>query len=135
MPTEIICSIVSVFGAVISAFISWIVSRSTANKEIKKLKLMWKREDVLTSDEDFSDMAATVARCTAAISDGYEFDISEVAAKVAAVRSRESGTLANLLDSLYGAVLIKNTCRMYEMLTKVIEEKRHQKSRQHRTGA
>ena len=134
MPVEIICTIVSVCGTVLSALIAWFVSRSIASKEIERLKLSWEREDVVTSDDDFADLAAQVALFSSSYLDGYEPDTRQVRSKIAAVMSRESGSLAESLDSLYSAVQTKNPKLIDSELAHVIEEKRKRKCTQHRSG-
>src|SRR5699024_2941080 len=59
--TEIICTIVTAGGVVLSSLISFFVARSTANREIRRMKLTWDREDAVTADKEFSSMSAAVA--------------------------------------------------------------------------
>ena len=61
MNTEIICTIVTAGGVVLSSLISFFVARSTANREIRRMKLTWDREDAVTADKEFSSMSAAVA--------------------------------------------------------------------------
>lgn len=124
MPTEVISALIAAGGAVLSAFVAWFVSRAAANKEIDKLKLTWAREDVITSDEDFSTMCAAVSRYIH--SQRYR-DKSAAAALVAAVRSKESGVLAEKLDKLNRALLDNNSLSIDSCLTEVIDEKRKAK--------
>ena len=131
MPLEMICTLITVCGTVVSASIAWFVSRSTANKEIERLKLFWEREDVVSSDDDFVEMASKVASYISGVRDGYSLGIQDVASIVAAVRSKESGALATLLDELYSAVTSKNLYAIDSALTRVIEEKRKRKTAQH----
>lgn len=122
--TELICALVTVGGTVISAIIAWIVSHLTANKEIEKMKLSWEREDLVSSDDEFADMAAAVARYVA---EDYESHRTKAMEKVASIRSKESGNIAELLDLLYNAITKRQPSQANDCLAKVIEQKRETK--------
>lgn len=107
-----------------SAVISWFISRTTANKEIEKLRLTWEREDIVSSDEDFAEMSAAVAEF---VSNGYHRARESAMAKAAAIRSKESGEMADALDRLYRALANHNIYETDEALSRVIKEKRKAK--------
>ena len=123
----IVCAIITTFGTILSALIAWAVSRSTAKRELKKMRLMWEREDIVSSDDDFAQMAESVARY---IHRNRSSDGVDAAGKVNALRAKESGTLANALDLLYFALDDSKHCidpdfeKIQQCLSKVIEEKR-----------
>lgn len=124
MTTEVVCALIATVGAITSAVISWFVSRYSANKEVEKMKLLWKREDVISSDEEFAEMSSAVARCLQSSSKRHRIDAM---AKVAAIRSKELGEMAARLDSLYNALNSDSDLNINEELTKVIDEKRNAK--------
>jgi acyl-CoA synthetase (AMP-forming)/AMP-acid ligase II len=127
MSPETICAIIATFGTVISAVIAWFVSRSTANKEIDKMRLSWEREDVVSSEDEFAEMASAVTLYT---STGYPRNAHAAAAKVSSVRAKETGVLAASLDELYLSIIGLNAVQVESYLTKVIEQKRKAKSHQ-----
>ncbi|MGM9563758.1 MAG: hypothetical protein ACI3VQ_06740 [Faecousia sp.] len=126
MSVEIICALIAVAGTALSAWVSWFVSRSTANKEIEKMQLAWEREDVVSSDDEFAEMAAGVAEFVQAYSAFYQ---RNALAKVAAIRSKETGELGKLLDDLYDAIKSCDYSRTNLTLSEVINEKRNAKSK------
>ena len=146
MKTEIVCGIIALVGTAVSGLLSWFVSRTSATKEIEKLKLTWDHESLVTSDDEFADMAASVALC---IQEKLPSSFDNAISCVAAVRSKERGTLADRLDELYhtlfdispnsGAVDFygqdyqERLKKVNECLSQVIKEKRNHKSSQHAT--
>lgn len=145
MKTEIICAIIALMGTAVSGLLSWFVSRTSAAKEIERLKLTWDHESSVTSDDEFADMAASVALC---IQEKLPASFDNAISRVAAVRSKERGALADRLDELYNILFDispnSGTVDFYAQdyqeklktvdscLSKVIEEKRKHKSSQHR---
>lgn len=127
MSTEVICALISVGGALLSALISYGVSRSTANKEVERMRLTWEREDVVSSDDEFAAMSSSVAKF---VQSGRTSCQQAAMAEIAAIRSKESGNLAYLLDDLYFAVQSGNIGNSDVCLTKVIDEKRDTKRKQ-----
>ena len=51
MKTEIVCAIIALVGTAVSGLLSWFVSRSSAVKEVEKLRLTWEHETIVTSDD------------------------------------------------------------------------------------
>lgn len=119
MYTEIVCAVIAFCGVAASAFLSWKTAEYHAKKEIEKMMLGWAREDVVTSDEEFADMAASCARYA---SFNNTTNRRDAASRVAAVRTRESGDLAAALDELYSA--LSKCGDIDSALTKVIDIKR-----------
>lgn len=126
MTTEIICALVTVGGTLLSTLIAFFVSRSTANKEIEKMKLTWEREDVISSDDEFAEMASAVATY---VQNGWSGNQCTAMSKIAAIRSKEIGSLALKLDQLYTSVSRGNANSADSLLTEVINEKRQAKSK------
>ncbi len=126
MSAEIICALIAIAGTAVSAGVSWFVSRSTANKEIEKMQLAWEREDVISSDDEFAEMAACVAEF---VQSYYGLHQRNAIAKVAAIRSKETGELGKLLDELYDAIKSCDYSRTNLTLSAVINEKRNAKSK------
>lgn len=131
MKTEIICALITAAGVLISAIISYGISRFTANKEVEKMQLVWDREDIVSSDDEFAEMASTVAKFV-------QYPISvhqrEAMGRVAAIRSKEQGTLGILLDQLYQNINEGNTRQTDSQLSKVIQQKREAKSNANATA-
>ena len=63
MKTEIVCAIIALVGTAVSGLLSWFVSRSSAVKEVEKLRLTWEHETIVTSDDEFAEMVSSVALC------------------------------------------------------------------------
>lgn len=126
MSPEIICTLITVAGTIVSALIAYAVSRSTANKEIDKMKLTWEREDVVSSDDEFAEMAGSVAKFVQSNTSSNQRNAME---QVASVRSKETGALGRLLDELYmdiqSGVIYNSDVR----LSQVIDQKRESKSK------
>lgn len=124
LPIEVICTLITLCGTIISAVISWFVSRYSTNKEIEKLKLTWEREDVVSSDDEFAAMISDIAEL---IFYDCPEQKRETLSKVAAARSKESGTLATSLDDIYYAIREDDKREMERVLFYLIEEKRKAK--------
>lgn len=119
--SEFVCALISFAGVIISALISKNVAKTAANKEIEKMKLSWEREDMVTSEEEFSEMTAAVARYASSF---RTFDFRDAMGKLAAVRAKESGALAEALDVLYQIVSRGHRAEIETQLSKVIAVKR-----------
>lgn len=126
MTTEVVCTLITFGGVVFSALISYAISRSTANKEIEKMELTWEREDVVSSDDEFAEMASAVAKFVT-----HNSGVNQRAAmeQVAAVRSKETGVLGRLLDELYIEVQSGVAYNADIRLSQVIDQKRESKSK------
>lgn len=139
MAPEIICTLIALCGTVASGLISWLVARSSAEKEIKKMRIEWEHDKLLSSDDDFSEMASSVAVCLQSM-ELSDFDTA--LASVAALRIKETGPISLKLDALYTTLyeISPNFCtsdspanldeykhrldRANDQLTEVINEKR-----------
>lgn len=119
--TELVCSSISVIGVIASALIAKSVSKNTAAKEIEKMKLAWEHEDMVSSEEEFGDMTASVARYSSNL---RETDRRDALGRIASIRAKENEALATALDELYQAVSQQNTNSINSYLTKVINIKR-----------
>ena len=95
------------------------------------MKLIWERDDVVSSDDEFADMSSAVA---AYAQDHWPDKQGIAMSKVAALRSKESGELGRQLDELYTVVEHGSSKEINLSLTKVIEQKREAKSRSHTSG-
>lgn len=130
MNTEIVCALIAVTGTLVSAVISFWVSKFSAEKEIQKMKLEWKRQDIVSSDEDFSDMAVAVSRFIQMQTSKTHTD---AVAAVTKIRAKESGTIADSLDSLYSAIGMRGYCynpnreEIDSLLSEVLKQKRNAK--------
>lgn len=92
---ELLTIIVSFVG-------SWIIARRTSRHETKQLKLSWKREDKQFADHEYAQLFDAVM--TYASNGGMPEDYAVACAKIAIVRSRETGELAEKLDVLFSSL-------------------------------
>ena len=139
MPPEITCALMAVAGTVLSSLISWLVAKSSAEKEIKKMRIEWEHDKILSSDDNFSEMASAVAVCLQSMTPS---SFEAALAGVAALRIKETGPISLKLDELYSTLyeISPNSCpvpipaslaeyrhlldRANGQLTEVINEKR-----------
>lgn len=121
--SEILEVIISLGGILLSGIISWLIAKSTANKEIEKMKLTWQHDDNASSADEFADMVASV---TDFITSNSYPRYRKACAKVNAIRSKENGELALALDSLYGSLTHSNdSLSISNALDKAISIKRN----------
>lgn len=119
MTTEVLSGLFSLVGIVFSGVLSFLVAKSSASKEIDKLKLTWKREDVVSSEADFSEMVSSVAVYAKTLS----IDDMNTATKwVAKIRAQESGALGDLLDGLYNQLRDPIVFELEDTLSEIIKE-------------
>lgn len=127
MDPKIIVALISAAGVVISALVSLVISRNAAKKEIEKMKLEWEREDVVSTDDEYAAMASAVASYLHSSAPN-----TKAVSTVAAIRSKENGDLASLLDKLYKDLTSTDKERFQRIesdLGEVIAEKRKRKSK------
>ena len=60
MPVEVICSIISVGGVLLSTVISCLAARHSAKNEMKRLRAEWAREDSSDENKAFEEMLTIV---------------------------------------------------------------------------
>ena len=124
----VVSAVITLIGNIIAAKIAQKTALKTAqettNQEIKKLERTWEREDVVSSDEEFAEMACAVAKYIHRDIIGHGVD---AAGKVAAIRSKEHGELGNILDALHKSLDDRDLDRAEKELTKAINEKRRLK--------
>lgn len=127
--SAIVSAIITTFGTIIAAKIAQKTARETAqetaNQEIKKMERTWEREDLVSSDEEFAEMASIVSKY---VSFGTGAWSDEAIAKVAAIRSKEKGELGKIMDDLYKCIMDDMYVNADRLLTKAINEKRRLKS-------
>lgn len=116
--------IAAAVGVLASGLVSFLVAKSQTKAEIKKLKLSWEHEDIVSSDEDFAAMAHSVGDYVTSAKLGLYDDAREAAAKVAGLRVNETGDLGNALDELYRALQEGGYDAVDASLSKVVEAKR-----------
>lgn len=122
-----VTAISSLIAAVVSASIAKRTAENTANKEIEKMMLGWKREDIVSTDDDF----ATIVE---AITTFLHFRDSRSQLKaaqcVSIVRAKENGALAPIVDDLYSCVQAGQYDSVELLTTSAIEAKRHIKNKE-----
>ena len=118
------CALITAGGVVIAAFVSWLVARSTSSYELKKLKMEWAREDMVSSEDEFARMVSATAAHVS--SDSYTVKHAALR-EIAFVRAKESGDLGAALDRMYASIKGKDSEETDRLLTAVIEQKRQAK--------
>lgn len=121
---ETLRSLIAFAGVLMSAIISWFISRSTAKNEIRKMKLSWEHERNTVLDQEFDQLISLVSAYIDKRSLGFDVDTTEALQKVAVARTRETGPLAPLLDELYLDLQGKNLKKIDASLSAIIECKR-----------
>lgn len=126
--SAVISTIITVIGSVIVAHISRKTAvetaKETASHELEKLERTWDHDDIVSSDDEFAEMAALISKFVCLATGAWNI---EALSKVAEVRSRESGNLGNILDTLYVSIEQCNYSETNALLTKAIDEKRRLK--------
>lgn len=126
--SAVVCAFITLIGNIISAKIAQKTAtktaKQTASSEIEKMQLTWSREDLVTSDDEFADMASEVARY---IQNGTSSQSRDALAKVAAVRSKESGAIGDTLDMLYSYLRLYDRDGADQALSLAIRQKRELK--------
>lgn len=100
-------------------------ARDAAANEIEKMQLTWNREDTVSSDDEFAEMAAVVSKWSLWKNGAWEADAIE---KIASIRAKETGVLGDLVDELYNCVNSEMYEKADKVLTKAINERRRLKS-------
>lgn len=127
MTTEVLSGLFSLAAIVFSGVLSFLVAKSSASKEIDKLKLTWRREDVVSSESDFSEMVSSVAVYAKTLS---ITDMNTATKWVAKIRAQENAALGDLLDSLYDQLRDPIVSDLEDTLSEIIKEKRKRKGKQ-----
>lgn len=86
---------------------------------------VWQREDLVSSDEEFAEMASVVSKFVSFGTGAWSVESIE---KVAAIRSKESGEIGTIMDELYKSILSDSYTQADNLLTKAINEKRRIKT-------
>lgn len=130
MTLEIFISsaVVSAFIAAVGHIITERMARTTAketakettNREIMKLERTWDREDELSADDEFGEMVKLTILCVSDVGEGP----FKALAAIGALRSKESGELAEALDNLYQAVKSRSFAEADKQLDTAISIKR-----------
>lgn len=120
-----VSALIALIGTVFSSYNARKSAKETAqeiaNKEIEKMKLSWQREDMVSSDEEFAEMASVVAKFCAFETGAWSDEAIE---KVGAIRSKECGMLGQIMDDLYDSVKHDRFREADMHLTLAINEKR-----------
>lgn len=124
--SAVVAAIITVIGNIIAAKINQRTTvktaREAASNELEKMQATWNREDMVSSDEEFAEMANAVARYINIATYKYHVDAM---GKVAAVRSKETGEIGAMLDDLYNCIRDGNTSAADFALTNAIAQKRN----------
>lgn len=120
-----IATICSLISGIVSAVISARTVEKTASKEIERMKLAWAREDVVSSDDEFSDMVKAVTSCTYYRDGQYRLEAMKA---IAVIRAKENGSLAVTVDELYASVRDRQYETAEALMSQVITEKRRIKN-------
>lgn len=121
-------AVITVIGSIIAAHISRKAAvetaKETANHELEKLERTWDHDDIVSSDDEFAEMAAIVSKFVYFESGAWTDD---ALSKVAEIRSRENGKLGAMLDTLYICIGEQQYQTADQTLTAAINEKRRLK--------
>ena len=127
--SAIVSAIITTIGSIITAKISQKTAvktaEETANREIEKMERTWQREDIVSSDEEFAEMASAVASFVHMRNGAFSLDATKA---VASIRSKETGELASTLDLLYNSIQADDYQKTELLLSEAITEKRKIKS-------
>lgn len=123
--SAVVSAVIAAIGGIITTVITQRntreIAQETATQEIKKMERTWEREDMVSSEEEFSEMANAVARY---IHRNTLAHANEAVGLVASIRAKEYGELGQILDALYAALDACDTARADKELTKAIDKKR-----------
>lgn len=120
-----VTAISSLIAASVSALIAKRTAESTANKEIEKMKLGWKREDIVSTDDDFATMVEAITTFLHFRDSRSQLKAAQC---VSIVRAKENGSLAPIVDDLYSCVQACRYDSVELLTTQAIEAKRHIKN-------
>ncbi len=118
---EVTSALIAVSGVFLSALVSLIIARLTAALELKKLERSWEHDTLVSSVEEYAAMAAAVSICTMDTAIAYR---REALTKIAALRIKESGEMAAILDDLYASVHTENYRQIDIALKSAIDQRR-----------
>ena len=131
--TDILCAFISFIGAIISSVLAYFISRFSAQNEIEKMRISWEREDMISSDEEFTEMVVTVTRY---INSKEKTDETAALEKINSLRSKELGELFFQLNLMQRIINIKDSEGkpdfkfLDKCLSDAIEQRRKAKRRQ-----
>lgn len=121
----VVSAIITAIGGIITAKMARTTAvqaaQEAADQEIKKLERTWAREDVVSSDEEFAEMASAAATYLHFPTGATR---KNAIGKVAAIRAKECGALGKELDMLYAAVVKQDEVKAEKALTAAIDLKR-----------
>ena len=123
--SAIVSAAITVVGNIVMARITAKSAERTAKdaaaNEIEKMQLTWNREDTVSSDDEFAEMAAVVSKWAVWKTGAWDADAIE---KVSSIRAKEIGALGDIMDELYACIDSRMFDRGNELLTKAINERR-----------
>lgn len=131
--TEVVYALISLAGAVVSSVLAYFISKSSAQREIEKMRIGWEREDSLSSDEEFTEMVIAVTRY---ISSKEKADEIVALEKINSLRSKELGELFFQLNLMQRIINIRDLDGqpdfqfLDECLSDAIKQRRKSKRRQ-----
>lgn len=97
MDSKIICAIISALGVVLSS----LLSRVSAHREVKRLKMEWDRADSVSFKAEIAEAVGAAAEFERS---PYSRNQREAAKRLAAVMVKADGEIRELLVRLYEAV-------------------------------
>ena len=127
----LVSALIALAGVLASVLVAGLVARYTAKTELKKLTMTWEREDVVSSDAEFAEMAGLVEKFRANPSIDQKH---ELLGKIAGLRVKEVGSLGATLDRLYTTVDVARAQDLWSAqnaLDEVIAQKREAKGNEY----
>lgn len=131
MPEQVILSpevldvVMPLTSIILSGIISWIISKSTAIKELRQMQLTWTREDVISLNEHYTKMIYAVQRFLNNPTPEHKGNALE---EIAVLREKESGDLAYLLDDLSGFIQLNKVEKTTDRFNHIISKRRQIRS-------
>lgn len=127
--SAIVCALITGIGNFFTTRTAQKIAKETAieaateaaNKEIEKMERTWQHEELVSSDDEFSRMAASVASF---VHHRSNRETAEAIKAIAVVRSKEYGMITFTLDELYIAVMTQQYDKADELLSQAIFQKR-----------
>ena len=115
MKSEIICSLISFAGIVISA----VLSRVSASREIKKLKLEWARTDSVSLQDKIADAVGCSVKFAQT---GRLRKQDEAVQRLAEVMIMTDGELNELISELYDCVSNDQRSQISQLAKKISKQ-------------
>nr|DAY81991.1 MAG TPA: hypothetical protein [Caudoviricetes sp.] len=120
MPTWI-TPVSNLLAVLLSAYLSYRVSKLTLHAELKKLDAVWKHERQAQDDADFAEMVAAVSVYLSHPT--YEF-LERSARAVGVYRAKSPADISASVDELGGSLSTRDSAAISAALSRLLEHRR-----------